>query len=66
MIAIRKCYAGWAERTRITKLLGNRVAKFVKRLQYVDVADGFSQIVHYTKSFEERIKERKEHGQVTV
>lgn len=40
--------------------------KFVKRLQYVDLAHGFSQIVHFKKSFEERLKERKQHGEHSI
>ena len=32
----------------------------------MELADGFSQIVHFTKSFEARTKERKEHGQMSI
>lgn len=32
----------------------------------MDLAHGFSQIIHFKKSFEERLKERKEHGNHTI
>ncbi|CDW85127.1 UNKNOWN [Stylonychia lemnae] len=56
----------WQNRVKISKLLCNKTAKFIKRLQYVDLAHGFSQIVHFKKSFDERIRERKEYGQQSI
>jgi hypothetical protein len=35
-------------------------------MQFVDLAHGFSQIIHFKRSFEERIKERRQHGQQSI
>ena len=43
-----------------------RVVKFVKRLSFLDIAHGFQQIVHFKRSLDERVRERKEHGNQTI
>ena len=57
---IRECFEGWSNRTRISKLLCTRTVKFVKRMSFLDVAHGFSQLVHFKSSLDERMRERKE------
>lgn len=59
---LRQIVLAWSNRAKIAKNLCQRTFKFIKRLQYVDLAHGFSQIIHFKKSFEERLNERKEHG----
>ena len=49
-----------------SKLLVSRTVKFIKRMQAVTLADGFSQLVHFKRSFNERLRERKEHGQQSI
>lgn len=63
---MRACFEGWANRTKVCKLLCHRTVKFVKRMSFLDVAHGFSQLVHYKRSLDERMKERKEHGNKTI
>ena len=38
----------------------------MKRMSFVDIAQGFQQIVHYKESLDERVRERKEHGGSTI
>jgi len=66
LIQARKCFEAWQERTRIERLLCQRIVKFVKRMSYLDVAHGFQQIQHYQRSHVERIRERKEFGNQTI
>jgi len=61
-----KLFYAWWNRTKIEKLLCNRVVKFVKRLLYLEMAHGFSQISHYHRSSDERLRERKEFGNKTI
>ena len=35
-------------------------------MSFLDVAHGFSQLVHFKRSLDERMKERKEHGNKTI
>jgi hypothetical protein len=38
----------------------------VKRLSFLDIAHCFSQLVHYKKSLDERMREHKDHGNKTI
>lgn len=35
-------------------------------MSYLDVAQGFQSIIHFKRSLDERVKERKEHGNLTI
>ena len=35
-------------------------------MSYLDVAHGFQSIIHFKRSLDERVKERKEHGNLTI
>jgi len=49
-------------RAQLTKVFLSKTFKFGRRLQCLQLADGFSQILHFSKSFKERDRERREHA----
>jgi hypothetical protein len=59
---LKNCYKQWYLRLQITKMLLKKAFKFGRRIQCLEMAEGFGQIVHFTKSFKERNRERKEHA----
>jgi len=59
---LKNCYKQWHLRVQICKTLCTKAFKFARRMQCLELADGFSQILHFAKSFKERDRERKEHG----
>lgn len=59
---LTQCYKQWHLRVQVTKTLLQKAFKFGRRIQCLALAEGFGQIVHFTKSFKERDRERKEHA----
>lgn len=59
---LMECYKQWHLRVQICKTLCAKTVKFARRLQCLQMADGFSQIMHFSKSFKERDRERREHS----
>ncbi len=56
------CYKQWHLRSQISKSFLSKSFKFARRLQSLAQADAFSQILHFSKSFKERDRERREHA----
>jgi hypothetical protein len=49
-------------RAQLTKTFLSKSFKFARRIQSLLLADGFSQLLHFSKSFKERDRERREHA----
>ena len=56
-----KVYKQWALRVQICKTLCQKTFKYTRRMQCLQLADGFSQLLHFSRSFAERDKERRQH-----